>query len=149
MQRARSEDACKPWPRGEGGGGALMCIGGVYWRPPFSDSDFRSLDTTHNRNSAQKTPVTKHLHSHAYQNSWVVARDCSPRSPGLKTPENSSLHCTLANLRCMHVTEVIIYNVLHYPISLLVLNVQFPRPHFFTLLGSFCSSLDPVFHSAR
>ena len=36
------------------------------WRPPFSDPDFRSLD-----------PVTKHLRSHAYQNSRVVARDCS------------------------------------------------------------------------
>ena len=122
------------------------------WRPPFSDPDFRSVDTTHNRNSAQKTPITKHLRSHAYQNSRVVARDCSPRSPGLKTPENSSLHCSLANLRCtcMHVMEVIMYNVLHYPISLLVLNVQFPIPHFFTLLVSFvvpyrpCFSLCPI-----
>ena len=36
------------------------------------------------------------------------------RSPGLKTPENSSLHCSLANLRCTHVTEVVMYNVLYY-----------------------------------
>ena len=38
-------------------------------------------------------------------------------SPGndshLKTPENSSLHCSLANLRCMHVTEVVKYIVLY------------------------------------
>ena len=90
--------------RGGGGGGTHVYwwYGDVpLWRPPFSDPDFRSLDTTHNRNSAQKTPITKHLRSHAYQNSRVVARDCSPRSP------------------------------------LLVLNVQFPRPQFFTLLVSF------------
>ena len=81
---------------GGGGGGGGTHVYWWYgemslWRPPFSDPDFRSLDTTHNRNSAQKIPVTKHLRSHAYQNSWVVARDCSPRSPGLKTPENSSV----------------------------------------------------------
>ena len=167
-------------PGGGGGGGTHVYwwYGDVpLWRPPFSDPDFRSLDTTHNRKSAQKTPVTKHLRSHAYQNSRVVARDCSPRSPGLKTPENSSLHCSLANLRCMHVTEVIMYNVLHYPISFSapslhskIGNIVFrvvrcrsesrsfslrtPVTHVHrvykeTLCTRRIRSLDPVFHSAR
>ena len=46
---------------------------------------------------------------------WSRAIAHPARSPGLKTPENSSLHYSLANLRCMHVTEVVMYdNVLHY-----------------------------------
>ena len=49
---------------------------------------------------------------------WSCAIAHPARSPCLKTPENFSLHCSLANLKCMHVTEVDMYiNVLHYPIS--------------------------------
>ena len=55
-------------PGGGGGGGGTHVYwwyGDVpLWWPPFSDPDVRSLDP------------------HAYQNSRVVVRDCSPRSPG-------------------------------------------------------------------
>ena len=108
---------------------------------------------------------------------WSRAIAHPARSPSLKTPENSSLHYSLANLRCMHVTEVVMYNVLHYPISFSTVslhskigNIVFrmvrcrsesrsfslrtPVTHVHrvckeTLCTLRIRSLDPVFHSAR
>ena len=79
-------------PGGGGGHSRVLVVRGraalttPFFRPRFPFS----IDTTHNtRNSAQKTPVTKHLRSHCLSKLVeVVARDCSSRSPGLKTPEN-------------------------------------------------------------